>query len=376
MERILHIGKFSQGKVGGIETALDNLINGLSPFFQLFKVVSNNHFKLETIKKPQHLEVNVPSMGLLANTPICPTMAYHVKKMHKRFNFSIVHLHLPNPMAHFSSEFLPASVKRIVSWHSDIVKQKHLLPFYQPWVGRLLEKSAAVIVATHDLAEKSSQLAIARKKGILHVIPYGIDINSFNAEDSRIAVDMLRKKFKGKFIIFSLGRHVAYKGFCYLIEAMSYMQDDCILLLGGEGPLTMQLKKQVKGLGLTQRIHFLGQLPTRKLTTYFHACHVFCMSSIEKNEAFGLVQLEAMACTKPVVSCDLGNDDMVNQDGITGLVVPPKSPVFLANALTKLYQEPVLRRQLGEAAYSYVKEKYTYGRMVNTVQALYEDVLR
>ncbi|WP_218814782.1 glycosyltransferase [Rickettsiella endosymbiont of Dermanyssus gallinae] len=376
MERILHLGKFSHWHMGGIETAVDNLLQGLSPFFQLLKMAANNSFRTEIIEQLNYLEVSVPLVGLLARTPFCPTMPYLIKKLQQRYQFSIVHLHLPNPMAHFASEVLPDSVKRIVSWHSDVIHQKHLLRVYQPWINRLLNKASALIVSTAYLAESSRQLAVARRRNIIQVIPYGITLDYFIAYKYKEKINIIRQKFLNRFIVFALGRHVSYKGFYYLIAAMAQLSPNLILLLGGEGPLTQVLKEQAKKLKLEKQVFFLGEVKKEDLPAYYHACDVFCLPSIEKNEAFGIVQLEAMACAKPVISCDLANyTHRVNQDGLTGLVVPPRSPALLAKAIERFYHEPCLCQTLGEAAYAYAKENFTNQLMIDRTRALYEKIL-
>jgi len=376
MERILHLGKFSDWQRGGIETAVDNLLQGLSPFFQLLKMAANNGFRTEIIEQLNYLEVSVPLVGLLARTPFCPTMPYLIKKLQQRYQFSIVHLHLPNPMAHFASEVLPDTVKRIVSWHSDVIHQKHLLRIYQPWVNRLLNKASALIVSTAYLAENSRQLAVARRRNIIQTIPYGITLDYFLASTYQEKIDVIRHQFVGCFIIFALGRHVGYKGFCYLIAAMAQLPSKLILLLGGEGPLTRTLKEQVKKLKLEKQVYFLGEVKKEDLPAYYHVCDVFCLPSIERNEAFGIVQLEAMACAKPVISCDLANDNhSVNQDGLTGFVVPPRSPALLATAIKRFYHEPHLTQIFGRAAYAYAKEKFDNQLMIERMRVLYEKIL-
>ena len=376
MDRILHLGKFSDWQRGGIETAVDNLLQGLSPFFPLLKMAANNRFRTEVIEQLNYLEVSVPLVGLLARTPFCPTMPYLIKKLQQRYQFSIVHLHLPNPMAHFASEVLPRSVKRIVSWHSDVIHQKHLLRIYQPWINRLLNKASALIVSTAYLAEGSRQLAVARRRNIIQIIPYGITLDYFVAHKYKEKINVIRKEFLNRFIVFALGRHVSYKGFYYLIAAMAQLSSNLILLLGGEGPLTQVLKAQARKLKLEKQVFFLGEVKKEDLPAYYHACDVFCLPSIEKNEAFGIVQLEAMACAKPVISCDLAHyTHRVNQDGLTGLVVPPRSPALLAKAIERFYRDPRLCQMLGEAAYSYAKENFTNQLMIERTRALYEKTL-
>jgi glycosyltransferase involved in cell wall biosynthesis len=374
MESILHLGKFSHGQ-GGIETAINHLVEGLSPFFSLLKVAANNRFKTETLAQSLYLEYRVPFLGLLARTPICPTLPCFVKKLHERFQFSMLHLHLPNPMAHVASEMLPRSVKRIISWHSDVVQQKKWLHIYQPWVNRLLKQAATVIVATPYLAENSAQLSIARERNIIQIIPYGIDFAYFSPHPYKKKIEAIRHRFQHCFIVFSLGRHVAYKGFCYLIEAMAQLPSDLILVLGGEGPLTANLQQQVKKLNLEQRVHFLGNITKEDLPVYYHACDVFCLPSIDQSEAFGIVQLEAMACAKPIISCDLMEGNALNQDGRTGFLVSPSSSNALANAIEKFYRDPFLGKKLGRVAYVYAQKRFTLQVMIQRMKLLYEKIL-
>lgn len=376
MTSILHIGKFSHPYRGGIETAVDNLLQGLSPFFQLLKIAANTRFRTEIIAQSNYLEYSLPLAGLLARTPLCPTMPYCIQKLYRRYRFSLVHLHLPNPMGHFASNVLPSSVKRVISWHSDVVKQKNLLTIYQPYVKRLLKQASAVIVSTPHLAEHSPQLAIARQRGIIHVIPYGIEFDFFSLTNYKKRVECIRKQFNNGFIIFALGRHVYYKGFCYLIEAMAQLSADIILLLGGKGPLTPVLKQHVEKLQLMQRVCFLDEIEKEELPAYYHACDVFCLPSIEPSEAFGIVQLEAMACAKPLITCDLpGGVSTINQHNVTGFIVPPRAPDLLAKSIERLYHEPALCHTFGQAAYAYAKERFTSELMVQKVKRLYEKLL-
>jgi rhamnosyl/mannosyltransferase len=377
MERILHIGKFSSCELGGIETVINNFIVGLNPFFHIVKLTANANFSTEIIERKGYLEYNVPLAAVLARTPCCPTMPFYLRKLHKKYKFSLVHLHLPNPMAHMASLVLPASVKRVISWHSDVIYQKKALRYYQPWVNSLLKRAHAVIVASSFLTEKSLQLSIAKQRNIIHHIPFGVQIDFFLRSDYEEKIKHIREQFSRHFLVFALGRHVTYKGFSYLIEGMVHLPANCILLLGGEGPLTPSLRMQVKALKLEERVYFLGQIAQNELAAYYHACDVFCLPSIDQNEAFGIVQIEAMACAKPVISCDIYEGaGQVNQDGLTGLVVPARSPTSLAKAILKLYDEPLLGETFGKAAYCYIKEKFTYSLMLQRLKILYEEILQ
>ena len=376
MKNVLHLGKFSSERAGGIETVVDMLLLGLSLDFNLCNLVANNTFKNKIIEQAGYIEYSAALVGIFARTPFCPTMLYYIKKLYQRYRFSIVHLHLPNPMAHLASEILPDSVKRIISWHSDVIRQKNLLPIYQPFVNHLLKQASAVIVPTQYLAEYSEQIKIARERNIIRVIPYGVNFDYFLINKYQKKIEQIKyHQYPGHFLIFALGRHVYYKGFCYLIESMKKLPKNIVLLLGSEGPLTSKLQQQVKISNLEHRVFFLGQIAKQDLPAYYHACDVFCLPSIDQSEAFGIAQLEAMACAKPVISCDVTRaESNLNKDGLTGFVIPPCSPLALADAIFKLYQDPLLRYFLGQSAYHYAKENFTMQKMITKVKNLYHEV--
>lgn len=375
MENILHLGKFSNERVGGIETVVDTLLAGLSLDFKLFNLVASSSFKNKIVEQTGYIEYSAALAGMFARTPFCPSMPYHIKKLYQRYQFSIVHLHLPNPMAHLASEVLPDSVKRIISWHSDVIRQKKLLRIYQPFVNRLLKQASALIVSTPYLAEYSTQIKVARERNTIHIIPYGVDFDYFLIDKYYDRIDQIKYRYSGHFLIFALGRHVYYKGFCYLIEAIKELPKNIVLLLGGEGPLTSKLQQQVKISQLENRVYFLGQITKQDLPAYYHACDVFCLPSIDQSEAFGIAQLEAMACAKPVVCCDVTHAaSNLNQDAVTGFVVAPCCPKALAKAIYKLYQDPLLRCSLGSSAYRYAKENFTTKKMVEKIKDLYQGI--
>jgi rhamnosyl/mannosyltransferase len=175
------------------------------------------------------------------------------------------------------------------------------------------------------------------------IIPFGFDLARFGYVKKPISKTNQIK-------IFALGRHVAYKGFDILIEALKLLPSNVTLCLGGMGPLTVKYKQQVSSLNLNKRVHFTGHIQEDDLPDMYHSSDIFCLPSVSKAEAFGIVQLEAMACGIPVVSTRLGTGvEEVNLHGITGLTVTPGDPVELAGALEKLINNSERRKMFGEA---------------------------
>jgi rhamnosyl/mannosyltransferase len=172
-------------------------------------------------------------------------------------------------------------------------------------------------------------------------------------------------------LIFAVGRHVYYKGFEYLLRALGQLPS-VRLVLGGQGPLTGALKDLAQSLGVAERVTFTGRLSDDELAAWYHACDVFCLPSVEPSEAFGLVQLEAMACGKPVVNTQLGNGaNVVNLDGVTGLTARPRDTASLAACLARLCADPDLRRALGAAGRQRARTQFSAARMGEQTLALY-----
>ena len=175
-------------------------------------------------------------------------------------------------------------------------------------------------------------------------------------------------------MILFIGKFRYYKGLHVLFEAMN--QVDGKLLLIGEGYLEKELKRKVAADGLVNKVEFLGELSNRKVNAYLKACDVFVLPSVQRSEAFGIVQLEAMACGKPVVCTDLGTGTTyVNQHQKTGIVVAPDDPLDLAQAINFLLDNPEVRFKFGQAGSERVKKYFTADRMVDDIIALYEKCL-
>jgi glycosyltransferase involved in cell wall biosynthesis len=369
--RVLTFGRFADDNFGGLERYVFELARSLRGEAQFVNIVAARG-------APPDLEVAgetvyARSVFQLGGTPVCPSMPWHARRLHAQAPFDIAHLQFPaDPMAHLATASLPASVRRVITWHSDIVRQKTLLKLYRPFLDRLVRDADAIILPTPAHLSSSEQLA-GTAPSQLHVVPYGFDLSRFLERPQ--GADAIRSAHPGKLLVFALGRHVYYKGFEYLIRALP-LAPDARVLLGGKGPLSAQLAALARELGVDNRLDFVGRIPEEQLTDYYHACDVYCMPSVERAEAFGIVQLEAMAAGKPVVCCELGNGvNYVNRDGETGLVVPPKSPAALAAALQRLHTDPSLRTRLGEQGRQRALEHFTLQKMREGTLAVYRKVL-
>ncbi len=372
MIRVVTFGRYADDNFGGVERYVFELARALEGEVSFVNIVARRGAPPDVAMAGEI--VYARALAHLGGTPVCPTMPWHALRRHATAPFDIAHLQFPaDPMAHLAYSLLPRTVKRVISWHSDVVRQRGLLKLYRPFLNRLLRGADAIIAATPAHVSSSQQLDVVRQSARFRYVPYGLDLTRF-ADRPALASD-IRRRFGDRFLVFALGRHVYYKGFEFLIRAMADVPG-ALLALGGEGPLTRDLHRVAADLRITERVVFAGRIPDADLPAWYHACDVFCLPSVERAEAFGIAQVEAMACGKPVVCCRLDNGvNWVNRDGETGLAVPPAHPGALAGALTRLQTDVALRERLGEGARHRAYAEFTSAAVAKGTLAVYREVL-
>ena len=371
--RVLHFGKHSFIRKGGIEHHIEVLTRALAARGVDVTVLSYDRSRTATTRIVDGVRLEpVPVLLNVLSQPIAPTLAAHARRLAHAEPFDVVHQHWPDPLAHLAASTVPGRPAQVVSWHTDIVRQRVLGPLYQSLAPILLRRPDAVIGAAPSNLN-SAQLDRFASPELRHTIPFGVETHRFALTPKlQRESEALRQKYDGIPIVFALGRHVYYKGFEVLVRAMARVP--ALLLLGGEGPLTPRLREQAAAL--SGRVEFTGSIPEAQLPSYFHACDVFCLPSIVKMEAFGFVQAEAMACGKPIVNTALGNgvNDLAPHQ-ICALTVPPGDDVALAEALCDVLRQPALAARLGAAGRERVHASFTVETMANQTVALYNEMI-
>jgi len=370
MINVLHVGKFYHPYAGGMETVLRGLARSLHAHDDVsVRVLVCNDAPRTVSGLVDGIPVRrLASLSTLASQPICPALPYWLWKDRA----DVVHLHLPNPLAGLSFLLAGRRCPLVVTYHADIVRQRYLLKPYLALLHRVLRRADRIVVATPNHIKYSRILP--RYAGKCTVIPFGIDLSRFRltAEIAR-AVDAIRRAHPGPRVLF-IGRLVYYKGVEYLIRAMGRV--DARLFVIGSGPLEGKLKALAGSGNLAGKIAFLGWVPEREKLAHLHACDLLVLPSVEPAEAFGMTQIEAMACSKPVVSTDLPSGvACVNRHGVTGLVVPPRDPAALAGAINRLLGDAVLRRRLGAAGRHLAESEYAEQRMGQRYRRVYLDIV-
>ncbi|HXH13636.1 MAG TPA: glycosyltransferase [Alphaproteobacteria bacterium] len=366
--RVLHIYKNYPPVRGGIENHLRTLATGLvccgAGRVQVlvasvgWQTTRENDAGVEVIRAGRQLEV--------AQTPL----SWRLCRELARSTPDIVHLHVPYPMGELAQLLFGRSRRLVMTYHSDIVRQRHLLRLYEPILWQVLHRADRIIVSSWRYAYSSRFLTPFLAKCVR--VPYGIDLAFFQKTDAA-RVAMVRRSWPGPLVLF-VGRFRYYKGLPYLVDAAQWIQGT-VLLVGG-GPTEAPLRRQVRRLGRRGRVIFAGEVSDDWLASYYAAADVFVLPSVERSEAFGIVQLEAMASGLPVVSTELGTGtSYVNVHGETGLIVPPRDARALADAVNLLLKNPELRERLGATGRARVAAQFTKDRMVEQVSTLYRSLM-
>ena len=365
--KILQLGKFYPIK-GGVEKVMFDLMLGLSiegvECDMLCAAYQEKGFTRVMSNKSKLMVVN--TVREVAATMIAPSMVLKLKQIAK--NYDIIHVHHPDPMAAFALLCSGYKGKVVLHWHSDILKQKSLLKLYMP-IQKWLINRADVIVGTTPVYVKESPYL----QEVQHKVTY-LPIGVCHLESPIKQVMDLRRKYLGKHIVFSLGRLVPYKGFAYLIEAAKHLDDNYMVLIGGTGPLRDELQAQIETLGLQDRVKLLGYVSDVELPAYFEACDLFCMSSVMKTEAFGIVQIEAMSCGKPVVATKIPESGVswVNQDGVSGLNAEPCDAEDLAKCIRGILADENDYARFSKGALDRYKTVFTQEQMIHKCLDIYK----
>ena len=339
--KITHVTRYAYPHIGGIEAVISQINDSLP----------NEDFEKEVLccsnTEKSSFEDGVKYnrckflFEFAANT-ISPEFIWKLS----RVNTDVLHYHMPfifAVIAHFIAR--PKYKKLYITYHSDIVGyDKIMKPFWFIY-KKFIEQADKIHVLSPNIIESSKIINPYKEKCV--VIPQGINLEDKSDNEK---VNRIKEKYKGRKILFSLGRLVKYKGFIYGIEAMKKV-DNAIYLIGGSGPLKEEFENYIKENQLENKVILLGRVNDEDLDNYYKACDIYLFPSIMQSEAFGIVQLEAMKYGKPVINTSLGTGvNYVSIHNETGLTVEPQNAEELANAINKLLNDDNLRETFGQNA--------------------------
>lgn len=368
MIKVLHFYKtYYPNSFGGIEQVIYQLAEGgMSKGIESHVLSLSDQASVQSLKIGHHYSSYVKTNLTLASTPLALSAFSDFSKLAKQVD--LIHYHFPWPfmdLVHFATR-----VKKpfIISYHSDIVKQKNLLRLYKPLMYKFFASAAHIVASSPNYMATSEALKHFKDK--VSVIPYGLDRASYPLVDQSCK-DKWQHQFGNRFFLF-IGTFRYYKGLHILIEAARGASYPLVIV--GAGPIEKELKQQALALGVTN-VYFLGALADEDKIALLELCSAVVFPSYLRSESFGITLLEGAMYSKPMISCEIGTGTTyINIANETGLVVPPADALALRKAMDTLWFDQSLADKLGHNAGKRYLELFTAEQMINKYAQLYNSM--
>jgi rhamnosyl/mannosyltransferase len=371
---ILHLGKYYPPEPGGMEVVVKGFAEATGGKIRNYCLVAAKDGGTRIEASGGNVVHYLGERGTFLLTPVLPVLPRTLTRLRRDRRFAAILLHYPNPMAVlavFLSFLARRKREKLVVWyHADVLLEEWwkrvLYALFRPVEEWVFRRADAFVAATpHHISCSDTFRRFADRTAI---IPYAVPDGWFEAADGeRRAAGEVRERLGGRFLLF-VGRLVPYKGLDTLVRAADRIP--CRIVLIGTGPLEAPLRAEIGRRGLSDRVLLLGKV--EDLRPYYLGCDFFVLPSVSALEGFGIVQIEAMALGKPVVSSDLPSGvTYVNRDGETGLTFRPGDDAGFAEACNRLLSDAGLRGRLGEAARRRTFEKFSYTAMAKEAVAFF-----
>jgi len=311
----------------------------------------------------------IPVSGSIARITLSPWLSSRIKTILEREKFDICHLHEPLMPMLCTTVLRLAGTPTVGTFHASGAK-----PWYSIGtpIGKLMLKKWF-----NKLDCRIAVSPIAREFANKHfpddyiIIPNGIDTKHFCSD-----VSPIEEFSDGKINILFVGRMEPRKGLNYLLEAYKRVKreisDSRLIVVGPGTRLRHKYEKRVSRNGLKD-VSFIGYSSYRDLPRYYKTADIVCAPATGC-ESFGIVLLEAMAVGKPLVASNIEGYSSVATHGEEGLLVPPKNPAKLAEALLTLITDSSLRQEMGARGKLKALE-YDWERVAQRVMDCYLAVL-
>jgi O-antigen biosynthesis rhamnosyltransferase len=366
--RVLHFFKtYLPDSMGGIEQVIYQIARGTGRLGVNTDVLYLSQDKIpRTIPLDGHMAYAVPQDFQLASTGFSFTAFKQFSRLAE--NADIIHYHFPWPFMDLVHLATRVNKPSVVSYHSDIVRQKNLLKIYSPLMHRFLDSVDHIVAASPNYLATSDVLKKYPNK--TSVIPYGLDRNSYSEPRPETTAHWYNK-FGARFFLF-VGVLRYYKGLHILLNALEGAQFPVVIV--GAGPVETELKAQAKKLGLSN-VHFLGQLPDEDKNALLKLSYSLVFPSHLRSEAFGISLLEGAMYGKPLISSEIGTGtSFININGETGIVVPPSNPVAFRQAMDFLWNNENIAAEMGKRSEMRYWQLFTADKVVEKYFDLYQSL--
>jgi glycosyltransferase involved in cell wall biosynthesis len=280
----------------------------------------------------------------------------------------IIHYHFPWPFMDIAHFVASNNKPSLVTYHSDIIRQKNLLKLYQPLMNTFLSSVDKIIATSPNYM--NSSLVLKRYKNKTSIIPIGLEKDSYPIPNI-LRIEHWKKRFNFGFFLF-IGVLRYYKGLHVLLEANQYL--DIPVVIVGDGPLKESLMADSMRRNL-QNTYFLGSIDDEDKVILLTLCFGLIFPSNLRSEAFGISLLEGAMYGKPLISCEIGTGtSFINLNNVTGIVVPPNNAQALQRAMLELWNDSDKAARLGTNASLHFNKFFTAKKMAEQYADIYHDL--
>jgi glycosyltransferase involved in cell wall biosynthesis len=371
--KILQLPNYYPPHNGGIENTCHDIVSITNMKYENFVLCFNDKRATVIENFNETIVMRIGIIVTILSQSIAPSYKKSLQNVINEYKPDYIHIHLPNPLAMIALLSCKYQKKIIVHWHSDIIKQKMLKYLFRAFEIKLCERADKIIATSPNYVEYSDLLK--QYKGKVIVIPSIVsDKKMIISDNIRSYANQIKKEYSNKTICLTIGRHVSYKGFKYLIDSAKLLdKSKYIFVFIGKGPLTKSLKKRARDL---QNVLFLGSISDDEMKMWQLACDIFCFSSITKNEAFGLSLAETMYFGKPAVTYTIKGSGVnyVSVDKITGLEAPNKNVKAYAGHIELLATDFLLREEYGKNAHERIINNFVKEQMLLNLKCIYPNL--
>lgn len=365
--KVLHVYKTSLlESYGGVESYIDQLCSQLNKSgiqADLFTLTGNDNE--DYIEFNSYKIFKARRNFQIASTGFSFSAFLKFNKIAR--NYDLIHYHFPWPFMDLLHKFLVHKRPYIVTYHSDIVKQRYLRLLYAPLMKNFL-RGAAIILATSPQYAGSSKI-LQKLQSKVQVLPLFIDLDAYPIPNSA-NLKKIQEQYGERFFLF-VGSLRYYKGLHIAIDAVKRTKN--VLVIAGVGPMGSKLAKLAEGY---PNIHFVGKIDISQKVDLLSSCYGFIFPSNLRSEAFGIALLEAMLFSKPLITCEIGTGvSYVNVDQVTGIVTDTNSPTKLKEAIESFLASPERCQELGSNGRKRLQEVFCKSEHVKKLKESYMECI-
>ena len=358
---------------GGVETFISDLVyNGINLKRFNIRVISCTQGKSRVFQKKGVTFILYKTLFTFASTPF--SMGY-ILNFKKDMDWAdVIHNHFPWPFFDFLNSIFNLNKPIIVTYHSDVIKQKSLNKIYNFFVTRSFSKALKLVATSNNYASSSPVLSKNEFSKKILTIPLAIEKLPSLPSNNDIRAVLKKYRLKGKVYIIFIGALRYYKNISLLLEAAPYINAD--ILIVGDGPSKLTYQEIITNQNI-ENVHLLGSVNEKDKNSLLSLSSLLVLPSHLRSEAFGMVLLEASMHGKPMITLDIGTGtSFVNLDNKTGFVVKSNNFIKLSLAINKILSDSSLARKMGNNAKFRFNKFFKKRTMVSKYERLYKYAIK